>query len=299
MKRLQSRKARITALLGLIILFFGIVFFLLRGPYLSNSIKRMIIPALENVTRESIIIDKAVINLFPFYVQAKGFKLFDRDGNRLLWITKTRAYIDLIGLLSKEIRIRKLTLLEPDLSASDQDIARMIDNVQQSADIGKEGKFRVVLMNAKMTDGNLIYIDRGRKIGISGSGLFLDMVSKKLSSTINVSLKNSTVTFPNGAGLDTAFSGKIRIKSESVEILKADITASGSTLNMSGNLQLSPDNDIQGGLLSGKAHILADTFSKVFDVKTEKEGTVSLEGSVHLLVDENSKHPEFDLLTLT
>ncbi|KPK02506.1 MAG: hypothetical protein AMK71_02025 [Nitrospira bacterium SG8_35_4] len=295
MKRLQSRKARITASLGLIILFFGIVFFLLRGPYLSNSIKRIIIPALENVTRESIIIDKAVINLFPFYVQVKGLKVFDRDGNRLLWITKTRAYIDLLGLLSKEIRIRKLTLLEPDLSAGEQDIARLIDNVQRSADIGKEGKFRVVLRNIKMTDGNLTYRDSSRGIGITGSGLFLDMVSKKLSHTINVSLNKSTVTLPSGAELDTAFSGRIRIGNESVEILKAGVNASGSTLNMSGNLQLSPEHTVQGGTLSGSAEILADTFGRVFDVKTEKEGRVSLDGSVRLLMDEDSKSLHYDL----
>ena len=295
MKRLKSRKARITASLGLIVLFFGIVFFLLRGPYLSNSIKRIIIPALENVTGESIIIDKAVINLFPLYLQAKGLKLFDTDGNRLLWVTKTRAYIDLLGLLSNEIRIRKLTLLEPDLSAGEQDIARMIDNIQRSADIGKEGKFLIVLRNIKMTDGNLAYRDSGRRIGITGSGLFLDIVSKKSSSTINVSLNKSTVTLPNGAELDTAFSGNIRIKNGSVEILKAGASASGSTLNLSGNLQLSPDHNVQGGMLSGKAMILADTFSRVFDVKSEKDGRVSLEGSVHVLVDEHSKSPYYDL----
>jgi translocation and assembly module TamB len=295
MKRLQSTKARITALLGLIVLFFGIVFFLLRGPYLSNSIKRILIPALESVTRESIIIDKAVINLFPFYVQAKGFKLFDRDGNRLLWITKTRAYIDLIGLLSNEIRIRKLTLLNPDLSAGEQDLARLIDNVKQSSDIGKEGKFSVVLRNIKITDGNLTYRDSGRRIGISGSGLFLDMVTKKLSSTINVSLNKSTVTLPNGTELDTALSGRIRIENGSVEILKTSVSASGSTLNMSGNLQISTDHNIQGGTLRGSAKILADTFGRVFDVKTEKEGRVSLDGSVHLIKDENSKTLQYEL----
>jgi len=295
MKKLQSRRARITTSVGLVVLFIGIVFFLLRGPYLSNSIKRMIIPALENVTRESVIIDKAVINLFPFYVQAKGFKLFDKEGNRLLWITKSRAYIDLIGLLSNEIRIRKLTLLEPDVTATEKDVARIIENVQHSADIGKEGKFRVVVKNIKITDGTLIYNDSGRRIGITGSGLFLDMISKKSSSTVTVSLKTSTITLPNDAQIDAVVDGRFMLEPDVVEILNANINASGSSLDIRGKLTLSADNVIKGGTLSGKAVMLADTFSKVFDVNTEEEGRVNLEGTVLLLPGEDSNIPRFDV----
>ncbi len=133
MLKIKTKKAQIITLLSLGIFFFAIIFFLLRGPYLSNSIKRIIVPQLENITRERIIVDKAVINLFPFYVQAKGFNIYDKDGNRLLWITKSRAYIDLLGLLSDEIVIRKLVLNELELSATENDISKIINNIKESA----------------------------------------------------------------------------------------------------------------------------------------------------------------------
>ncbi len=72
MINIKTRKAKIVTFSSIAALSFAVLFFLLRGPYLSNSIKRSIIPVLENATRERILIDKAVINLFPFYVQAKG-----------------------------------------------------------------------------------------------------------------------------------------------------------------------------------------------------------------------------------
>jgi len=122
MNMAKNKFKRTVSIVLITVSLIALVFFLLRGPYLSNTIKRVIIPVLENATGESIISDSAVINLFPFYFQVKSLRVFDKDGNRLLWVTKTRAYIDLLGLLSGELRIRRMTLKEPRLSASKEEL---------------------------------------------------------------------------------------------------------------------------------------------------------------------------------
>lgn len=135
------------------ILLTAVLFFLLRGPYLSNSIKRVIIPVLENATKERIIIDKAVINLLPFYIQIKGLKMFDRNGDRLLWITKARAYIDLTGMLSRELIIRKLTIKEPDLLTDEASLKRIIENMKKTVSGEGNRKSKVSFRNIELTDG--------------------------------------------------------------------------------------------------------------------------------------------------
>jgi hypothetical protein len=122
MNMAKNKFKRTVSIVLITVSLIALVFFLLRGPYLSNTIKRVIIPILENATGESIISDSAVINLFPFYFQVKSLRVFDKDGNRLLWVTKTRAYIDLLGLLSGKLRIRRMTLKEPRLSASKEEL---------------------------------------------------------------------------------------------------------------------------------------------------------------------------------
>ncbi len=292
---MKSRKAKVAIILGSIILSIGILFFLLRGPYLSNSIKRILIPVLENATGERIIIDKAVINLFPFYVQAKGFKLFDKDGNRLLWITKTRAYIDLLSLLSREIRVRKLTLHEPDLIAGENDLQRIIENLGKSDLIGEEGKYRVSLKNIKLTDGNVAYSSADKLSGISGSGLYLDMVPKGISYTITVLLKKGTLRLANQLELDGSFDGKIKIKNNRIEVAGINIYSSDSSFSADGDIFLSDEGKIKDGSLSVKTKIYASTINKMYPLKQKKDGALSFEGSVRLVRRGDSKWPGFDL----
>jgi len=291
--KVRTRKAKITAFLSLAAFAFGILFFLLRGPYLSNSIKRIIIPVFENATRERVLIDKAVINLFPFYLQAKGFKVFDKNGNRLLWITKARAYIDLTGLLSKEIRIRKLMLKEPDLTIGEADVNRIMDNIRKSSSPGGEGGYRVSLKNVQLTDGNIKYTDAKGSFGISGSGLFLDMVSNNNSSTINVSLRDAALKLPRGSDISGGFDGKIRLENRRISVTEINVRSSRSSLHVKGEALLAPDGGIKGGRFYTKARIYASVLNRAFGLKQERDGVLSLDGSIDLAGGEGSRLPRF------
>ncbi len=293
MIKVRTRKAKITAFLSLAAFAFGILFFLLRGPYLSNSIKRIIIPVFENATRERVLIDKAVINLFPFYLQAKGFKVFDKNGNRLLWITKARAYIDLTGLLSKEIRIRKLMLKEPDLTVGEEDVNRIMDNIRKSSSRGGEGGYGVSLKNVQLTDGSIKFTDAKGSFGISGSGLFLDMLSSNTSSTINVSLRDAALKLPRGSGLSGGLDGKIRLENRRISVTEINVRSSGSDLHVKGEALLAPDGGIKNGRFHTRARISAFTLNRAFGLKQERDGVLSIDGTVDLAGDEGSGPPRF------
>ena len=295
MINIKIKTRRLASITGIIIASFAILFFLLRGPYLSNSIKRILIPVLENATRERIIINKAVINLLPFYVQAKGFKIFDRDGNRLLWITKTRVYIDLLGLLSKEIRVRKLTLKEPRLTLREEDLRRITDNIRKSSSVGEEGKFRVSLKNIKLTDGELDYSHAGKGAAVSVKGLFLDMVTKNTASAINVLLKNVTLTFPNKSELQGGLDARVRIENRLIKLSEINIHSSKSTFKAKGELLISDEGKIRDGNFSAETKIYASTINKIFALKQEKDGLFSFKGSVRLVPGKDSTWPGFDL----
>jgi len=61
-------------------LLFTIAAILLRGPHISNSLKKMILPELEMATGHKVIAQKMYINIFPFFVEAKEMKMFDEEG---------------------------------------------------------------------------------------------------------------------------------------------------------------------------------------------------------------------------
>lgn len=290
----KNKKRRWGISAGLILFLVAVLFFLLRGPYLSNSIKRVIIPVIENATGERIIIDDAVINLFPFYLQAKGFKVFDKDGNRLLWITKARAYIDLLGLVAGEVRIRRLTLKEPDLTADSADIKRVSDNIRRYLSSGKEGNFKLDLNNIKLTEGTFLLNDSMEKY--TGNGLFADIVFKK-RTLADFSLKEVRL---QSQDMSRDLKGGISVKAAiddngKVEILKLNVNSSGSILEADGKVNFSNDGRVTGGRLHGKARISVGAIGDFLGMKPEKDGELTFKGSVDLLTREGLKWPLFSL----
>ncbi|MEW6600241.1 MAG: translocation/assembly module TamB domain-containing protein [Nitrospirota bacterium] len=288
---MKSKKTKIFIFLGVGALCFGILFFLLRGPYLSNSIKRTLVPVFENATQERVIIDKAVINLFPFYVQVKGFKLFDKDGNRLLWITKSRAYIDLLGLLSRQVRIRKLTLKEPDLTVNETDVQRIMDNLRKSELVGEEGKFRVTVKNVQLTDGNVSYKTSDMQSSFSGSGIYMDAVPKGISHIVTLLLKKGTLKLANQSELEGSFDTKVKIKENKIFVSQLNLSAAGSTLAADGEIILSPDGGIEDGSLSVNTRIQAETINLVHPMQEQSDALLTFQGFVRLLKREDSRWP--------
>ncbi|MDZ4383416.1 MAG: hypothetical protein U0937_02110, partial [Thermodesulfovibrionia bacterium] len=246
------------SLLFAAILFIALMFFLLRGPYLSNSIKRVIQPILENAIGEKVIMDKAVINLFPFYIQMKGFKVFDKDGNRLLWVTRVRAYIDFLGLFSKQIRINRLTVREPDLTISAEKLQQIIESANKYTKNDSSKHFSVSLKSVKITNGTFALIGDEKQIVVSGSGLYV-LVAVKNTINAELSIKEGIFKLPDLPELSAGLKSRIKLSDKKIEILEAKVYSSDSTLETNGEMKLSSDGRIEKGFFSGKANISAET----------------------------------------
>ncbi|MDH4027780.1 MAG: AsmA-like C-terminal region-containing protein, partial [Nitrospirota bacterium] len=280
MKKIRSRKARAAIYAGIAVLSFAVLFFLLRGPYLSNFTKRLIIPTLENATRERIIMDKAVINLLPFYIQAKGVKVFDKDGNRLLWITKTRAYIDLTGLFVKEVRIRKFTMIEPRLTINRDELESVTQNVREYIS-RKKGKFKVALMNVDVTDGDLALDDVEGQKSLSGTGLFFH-VRVKDTITAGLLIKEAMLKLPNTAAIKGSLEAKLEKENNRIKINELNVRSAESNLKAEGEILLTPEGRLGQGSFKTAAEIYASTFNEMFGLKQDKEGVLAFDGTVSL-----------------
>jgi len=276
---LKGRLIKLLILTFGVALFIGLMFFLLRGPYLSNSIKRVILPVLEQALDKKVIIDKAAINLFPFYLQTKGLKVFDKDGNRLLWITKARAYIDFSGLFFKEIRIRRLIINEPNLTIERQELEGIINSIKGYLSEKKGEDIHLSVKSARMIDGRFSLSDRKRQSGMAGTGLYSEMVVK---DTVNVGLllKDVGLKLPQLPELRGSLEASLKTDGKELEILEAKLYSHGSTIDVKGRIHPSLK---EWGRFSGGANILAETVRKAFKLKRERDGELSFYGSVDLI----------------
>lgn len=286
-RKINKRSAAVFTVLFSI----AVLFFLLRGPYLSNSIKRVILPVLEDATGEKIIIDKAVINLFPFYLQTKGFKVFDGEGNKLLRVTKMRAYIDVFSLFSKEIRIKRLTVKEPELTADSKMLEKIIKSIEKYSNKEGSGHFSVSLKNVRMTDGKFTLTDAEKQLSAAGEGLYMEIIPKK-AINIDLSIKKVTVNVPDLPELKAGLDGNAEISGKKVNISELKVYSAGSTIEARGNIQQSSAGTVERGSLSGTAKIFANTISEIFNLKETKDGVLSISGSVDLVPPEEQNAPE-------
>lgn len=299
MVKLKTRRSKIAFSFGMALLCIAVVFFLLRGPYLSNYIKRIIVPTIENITRERVIIGQAAINLFPFYVQAKSVKVFDEDGNQLLWITKTRAYIDISGLFSRKIRIRKFWFKEPRLKISRDELDRVIQNVNDFVSKGEDGGFSVSLHNVEMMDGELALEDMKERSSFSGTGMSFNMTVKnkhpKKETTARLLFEEAKLKLPELSEISGSLEGRLKMEDGRVEIDDVKVKSSESTLDLAGELLLDPDGRLKEGALNGKARIHTSTFKEIFGLTHERKELLTFKGKVGIIPGNDPKRPDFIL----
>ncbi len=96
----QKKTKRVLSLLFLTIVI-GLVIFISRGPYVSNALKRLILPELEAALQQKVIAKKIYINIFPLFIEAKDLKVFDEDGKRILLANRVKGYIEPLGSLKE------------------------------------------------------------------------------------------------------------------------------------------------------------------------------------------------------
>ncbi|MBI5049339.1 MAG: translocation/assembly module TamB domain-containing protein [Nitrospirae bacterium] len=293
MAKLLSEKKllRYLTLVFSAIFFIALIFFLLRGPYLSNSIKRLILPVLEKATGERILIDKAAVNLFPFYLQAKEFKVFDKDGDRLLRITKIRAYIDFSGLFFKEIRIRRLTIREPELAVEKKELESVINSIKQYLENKKDEDISVSLKSAKITDGKFTLSDAETQTTVSGRELRSELAVKN-SITAMLSLKYAGLKLPNLPEVKGSLEGTLKTDGSKFEFSGVKFISSGSVINAAGKINPFAKDNSTRGIFSGDANILISTIRKIFNLQKERDGELSLNGTLDLIAPQQTERSQ-------
>ncbi len=290
----SSNKKRLLIRILAAVVFLAVIHFLLRGPYLSNTIKRVVIPVIEDVTGERVIMDKAVINLFPFYIQGKSIKILGKDGKRLLWVTKSRIYVDLLPMLIKEFRISSLTLKEPSLTATDKEMLEIIEHAKKYTSGSEPGSFGIDLEKIELTDGEYDYVDLASKNFFKGNGLSVDTRIEDVID-LDVNLSNASFKLKDLPGLDYSLKGRFSFDDGQIKISEAILSSSGATIAATGELNLSDEFSIESGSLSGKAMVQSASVNSLFGVKRETDGVLAISGSVGLSSGDDPYIPEFDL----
>ncbi len=267
----KRKRIRILAYLIPVVVIVGIVAFILRGPYVSNSLKRLILPELEMIVGRKVIAQQIYVNLFPLFVEAKGLKIFDDTGERILFSQRVKAYLDLTGIAGRNIRIRRLVLKEPEITTDQKQAAEIADNVKAYLEKVRDTAFKVKIAAVEVQKGMVRYQDQPNSTvsaidGLNGEAVFGEW------QRISASLQKFDLKKKGWPDLSGNADMAVSVKDDTIQIKRLVIGSFGSKISGTG--------EYTGGKASFKTDVrlILDTVKKIFGLRMPGEGEVKASG---------------------
>jgi hypothetical protein len=90
-------------LLFLVVTFIFLFLFIPENPYLSNYLKRLILPELQEATGYTPVAEKIYLHIFPLYAGIKDLRFIDEDGETFARIKLIKVYPELFRTIIKRI----------------------------------------------------------------------------------------------------------------------------------------------------------------------------------------------------
>jgi hypothetical protein len=254
-------------------LLFSIFLYASRGPDISNTLKRLILPELEAATGRKFIAQQIYINLFPLFAEIKGLKSFDENGEKILEIERVKGYIGLSGLIQKKITIKRLVLKKPELRANRKQIDEISANIRKYLAEETKMPIKVEVKSVSVYDAALGYQDND--YGLLLGGFNADVILGKTPRFI-VASKKWVLDKKGLREAKGSLEAEFFLRNAMLDLKKLKITSYDSRMIASGSL----DTSSLIGRFASEATVYLDSVKKIFGLKSNGEGMLTVKGSI-------------------
>ncbi|MCL5238711.1 MAG: translocation/assembly module TamB domain-containing protein [Nitrospirae bacterium] len=268
--------------IAIIIIVFGLILYALRGPNISNQLKRLILPELELATGNKFIARKIYINIFPLFIEMKGIKAFDDNGNNILAAERAKGYIAVSGLFRKEIIIKRLVIKNPEIQSDRVQVEEIIANVKKRLAEPAKMPFKVIIKSVDVVNATLFLKDKDAEITLKGLNAEIIASDTTLFRISSEGVKIIKKGLPDLQGMiETLFV----LKERRIEVKSLKIMSYKSEVRTSGVWWL----EKLSGSFKTEMNIIVDSIKKIFGLKNSGEGTLSASGTIK--IDDGSFSP--------
>jgi len=251
----------------------GIAAFVLRGPHISNALKKLILPELEMMLGQKVIAQKIYVNIFPLFVEAKGVKVFDESGERILVAGRVKAYAELSGLFHKELGIRRLVVKDPEVTTYRKQAEKIYGNIKAYLEKPQENALKVKIRAVDIQNGNAALNDPDDKMGLDLKGLSSEISPGKKTRVI-ARMKQFNIRKEGLPAVSGNGEIELSINEDSADLKKLSLGIEGSTVKgygkaEKGDIGFFPD-----------VELLVSSIKRIFNLKQSGEGVIRAKGAV-------------------
>jgi autotransporter translocation and assembly factor TamB len=274
--------------LSILIIAAGLLFFAARGPYISNSLKKLILPELELMTGRKVIAGKIYINILPLFAEMKDVTVFDEEGTKLLAVERVKGYVSLTGLFERKVVIKRLVIRNSDTHLSKSEIEEIIENVKKYLAIEKKDALKVEVDSIILDNANLDLHDGDKRISSKKTNAEVLVAA---NPTVNITLPEITAFIPGMPELSGSIEAMFSILKDTIDIKGLKIGAYGSRIKNSGSVVMSPPS----GELKTDSNFPVESFKKLLGLKGRGDGSISVSGTVKAISFSARKDISLDL----
>ena len=276
------RKLKKLLFLIAVVVVVGASVFLSRGKYVSDTLKSLVVPELESMTGQRVVIGAIHVNLFPLFADAREIKVLDSSGTAVLLAKRAKGYVDLTGLLSKHLTIRRLVINEPNISADRLKIEEIVRNVTSYLEKERETALKVKLKVIEIVKGDVAFTENDPRTTANIKGLQSEVILGE-NPRVNGSIKELVIEKEGWPKIVCDIKTAITLKGEKIEVRRLEIGSYGSKFEGEGFYSKGQ------GLLKTKLALFVETVKRIFGLKQKGGGRISLKGEIR--VDKEEKQP--------
>ncbi|MDH4101678.1 MAG: hypothetical protein OEV28_14025, partial [Nitrospirota bacterium] len=212
----------------------------LRFGQFNEKLRAMAVERTSAELKHPVEIDRLVINLFPAYVDIKGFRIKAADGHVLFSSKSARGYLSWGDiLLHKKIDLRQVAVDDPVLAVSrpqegDFTIAPLVRELHRLIVEPPKGPYKVDIREVRVSNGTLNLDDAVTRIKGVASQVSGDMLKRRDALQISVRTDKGRLTLADGHEVPFAIDGRVKESGGKTELESLSIASRNSRLTLAG-----------------------------------------------------------------
>ncbi|MDP2277606.1 MAG: hypothetical protein Q8K51_05225, partial [Nitrospirota bacterium] len=214
------------------------------------------------------------LNLFPLFIEAKGVKLFDDEGNRVLTVDRIKVYPNLSAIRRKKIALKRVVLKEPELSTDREQADDIIKRVKGYLLKEDPKKMKVVVDVIEVRDGGFSFHDPAYGAVLRGKGLSGEILLGE-TTRMKANIKEFISNIQDFPELKVGADAVLFFRKDGIDIKNVTLRAYDSELKAGGFYSAEGKGDIKTGI-----ELSADFVKKVFGLKRSGKGKIFAKGDI-------------------
>lgn len=241
---------------------------------MSNVLKKMILPELEHMSGRKVIAQKIYLNIFPLFIEAKGVKIFDEDGKRVLTADRVKGYVVLTAIFRKELAFRRVVIKKPEIWSDKKQLDDIIGRVKDYLNTVEPNKIKVSANAIEVRDGEFSFYDTAYNALLTGKDIDGEVLLGK-TPKMNAHIRELVSNIQSFPELRCEVDSTLVFKKDGIDVKNISLKSYGSEMRASGFYSAEGK-----GTLKASMDMVVDSVKKIFGLKRSGDGKISAKGEI-------------------